>query len=44
MDVDKSDMTHDGSKTNDANAEQRESTFDDYVEMKDVSTTIKHNS
>jgi hypothetical protein len=37
MDVDEPDMTHDGSKTNDANSEPTESRVDDYVEMNDVS-------
>jgi hypothetical protein len=41
MDVDKTDMIHDGSKTNDAVSEQKESMVDDDFEMNDVSTTIE---
>jgi hypothetical protein len=36
-------MIHDGSKTNDANAQQTESTVDDNFKMNDASTTIEQD-
>jgi hypothetical protein len=41
MDVDEPDMIYDGFKTNDANADQTESTVNDDVEMNDVFMTIE---
>ncbi len=43
MNVVEPDMIHDGSKTNDANAEQTKSMLDDDFEMNDVSTTIEQD-